>query len=291
VENLLRRLDDNCYTALRLVADGRPIDGLTRHARAVLKVLHKLLVEPVADYLEPGQRLAIVPYGVLHGVPFHALVSGMHYLVEKFEITTCPSSALLRACMNRPRRPRANALVMGHSAGGSLPYALEEARLVATLLSGDCHLEEAARPSVLMNDAKDFGVVHVAAHGEARLDNPIFSHLLQADGLLQMSDVFHLPLSGALVTLSGCETGRPAVTRGDEVLGLSHGFIHAGASTVIHSLWRVADAPASEQMIAFYTALQAGAGPCAALRAAQCAMLQRYPHPALWATFQAVGAP
>jgi len=89
---------------------------------------------------------------------------------------------------------------------------------VSDLLGGACFLEgEATRANVLA-EAPRRDVVHLAAHGEARLDNPLFAHVNLADGQLSMVDVFNLRLDGALVTLSACETGRSAVVGGDELV-------------------------------------------------------------------------
>jgi CHAT domain-containing protein len=290
LQHLMLRFDDNRQTALQLHAHGLDLDGLTRQSRAILRALYRVLFEPLASCVDPALPLAIIPYGALHGLPFHALFDGDQYLAQRFEMTTCPSSVLLDICQRRQRRPPASALVLGHSADGRLPHALAEARVVTHLLPGACYLEAEATPAALAKNASEFAVVHLAAHGEARLDNPIFSHLQLAGGFLQVADVLSLPLNGALVTLSGCETGLPSVTRGDEVLGLSRGFLHAGASAVIHSLWQVDDVVARQQMTTLYGQIGRGIPPAAALRTAQCETLQRLPHPALWAPFQLVGA-
>ncbi len=94
--------------------------------------------------------------------------------------------------------------------------------------------------------------MHLAAHGEARLDNPTFAHLQLADGQLTTADVFNLALDGALVTLSACETGRSVVTGGDELIGLARGFLYAGAATLVQSLWRVEDGSTARLMERFY---------------------------------------
>jgi CHAT domain-containing protein len=105
-----------------------------------------------------------------------------------------------------------------------------------------------------------------------------------------MTDVFNLDLRGALVTLSACETGRGVVAAGDELIGLSRGFLYAGVATLVQSLWRVEDASTAHLMERFYQALCAGRPKGAALRAAQLALLARYPdHPYCWAPFQLIG--
>jgi CHAT domain-containing protein len=104
-----------------------------------------------------------------------------------------------------------------------------------------------------------------------------------------MADIFTLRLDGALVTLSACETGRSAVVGGDELVGLSRGFLFAGASTLVQSLWRVDDASTALLMHSFYSALCAGEAPAAALRGAQSTFIDHGTHPYVWAPFQVVG--
>jgi CHAT domain-containing protein len=150
-------------------------------------------------------------------------------------------------------------------------------------------VEEDATEARLVAAAPRHGILHLAAHGEARLDNPAFAHLQLADGQLTTAEVFNLSLDGALVTLSACETGRSVVTGGDELVGLSRGFLFAGASTLVQSLWRVEDGSTARLMERFYRALRAGHPRGAALRDAQLSLLAEGLPPYFWAPFQLVG--
>ena len=67
------------------------------------------------------------------------------------------------------------------------------------------------------------------------------------------------------------------------------GFLFAGASTLIQSLWRVDDTSTVALMESFYTGLLAGQTPGAALRTAQRSCLESGAHPYVWAPFQVVG--
>jgi CHAT domain-containing protein len=57
-------------------------------------------------------------------------------------------------------------------------------------------------------------------------------------------------------------------TQGDEILGLVRGFLAAGATSLVVSLWAVNDRATAQLMTAFYQQLQAGAAPRTALREA-----------------------
>jgi CHAT domain-containing protein len=134
-------------------------------------------------------------------------------------------------------------------------------------------------------------VLHIAAHGEHRLDQPDLSYIQLADGQLYTDDLLQHDLSYELVTLSACETGRANVAGGDELIGLGRGFLYAGASALIASMWQVADHSTLGLMQHLYRALSAGESKAAALRSAQLAALHQstQSHPAFWGPFQLVG--
>jgi len=299
IEALLHRWQINLGATARAVASRQPLSGLAHNARGILQALYGALIAPIAPLLHATnyRTLVIVPYGAAHAVPFHALHDGTQYLIERGEIVTCPSSDLLQSCNQRAARTstggNGRALVMAYSDGGQLPCVLDEARAVASLLPGTCLLEEDATRDALIAAAPRHRILHLAAHGAARLDNPTFAHLRLADGQLSATDVFNLALDGALVTLSACETGRGVVVGGDELVGLSRGFLFAGATTLVQSLWRVEDEATARLMTHFYRALRAGQHRGAALREAQLALLHEgghAGHPYFWAPFQLVGA-
>lgn len=290
----IRRLLDRWQLSLDATARslGQPtlLLALGRNGRGILELLYRALLAPLEATLAGQERLIVVPFGPTHGVPFHALFDGRRFLVERLAVSACPSSRLLELCARR-RRSGLSALVVAHSDGGRLVGALDEARTVAALLPGACYLEEEATREVLARSASQYPVLHLAAHGESRPDNPAFAYLNLADGQLSAADAFGLELDGALVTLSGCETGRNVVAGGDELIGLSRGFLHAGAATLVQSLWRVEDGSTARLMERFYENLRAGRSKGAALREAQLASLaEQSAQPYFWAPFQLVGA-
>jgi CHAT domain-containing protein len=185
-------------------------------------------------------------------------------------------------------------LIFGYSGDGSLPRALDEARALAELLGGRCYLESDASIARLTEEAPGSPIIHLATHGQSRLDAPNFSSIRLADGLLNAIDAFSLKLEGCeLVTLSGCETGLALSSGGDEQLGLGRAFLAAGASSLVMSLWPVEDQATSELMQLFYRNLLRGKHKGQALRSAQCSFLQKasplYSHPYFWAAFRLVG--
>jgi tetratricopeptide (TPR) repeat protein len=276
-----------------------------RVLRTLLHDLYTLLIAPVEAFLPAHNGLlTIVPYGPLHGLPFHALFNGAHFLIEHFQVHYVPASILLDFTQKHSASPAAGApekageharpLVLGYSGNGHLQHALSEARLLAALLQGRCYLEEEATIACLEREAPGSSVIHIATHGQSRPDAPNFSSLLLADGQLNAIDAFSLNLQGCeLVTLSGCETSLSLSSGGDEQLGLGRAFLAAGAQTLVMSLWPVEDRMTGEFMKRFYRNLLRGERKVQALRAAQCEFLahphSRSAHPYFWAAFRLVG--
>jgi CHAT domain-containing protein len=273
---------------------------LERSTREVLASLYATLVAPVEGLLEemgiqtsygagaPG-KLVVVPHGLLHQAPFHALFDGEGYLLERFEISYAPSARVSSLCQQRASRRSGRALVMG-VADPLIPAAEKEARAVAQHLPGaEVLSDERATSDALRAAASGRPILHLACHGLFRADNPMFSSLKLHDGWLTAADVMRLDLAGALVTLSACESGRNEVFEGDELIGLTRAFLGVGASSLVVSLWLVQDEATALLMEEYYERLRAGTGPAEALRGAQLAIKDEYPHPYYWAPFVVVG--
>lgn len=112
------------------------------------------------------------------------------------------------------------------------------------------------------------------------------------NGFLELQDIYNLNLPAELVVLSGCETALGKEVQGEGLLGLTRGFMYAGATRVIASLWNADDVSTKELMEKFYRAMEReGMRPAAALRAAQVAMWKqhRWKDPYYWAAFEIQG--
>jgi CHAT domain-containing protein len=103
-------------------------------------------------------------------------------------------------------------------------------------------------------------------------------------------DAYNLNLKNCrLAVLSACETGVSEIAKGEELLGLIRGFLSAGASCLVLSLWTVEDKSTAEFMKSFYAYLKKDSSVSTSLRLAQCEMLEKYPHPFFWSPFFVVG--
>jgi CHAT domain-containing protein len=270
----------------------RHLSVLARSAQQALADLYAELIAPLAGRLDMimgrPRRLVVVPHGLLHQIPFHALCGGGRTLLDDFEITYAPSTTALTT--EQPVAPRnGGALVVG-VADPLIPRVSQEVAAVARHLAGaELLSDEQASLRALRELAPGRAVLHLACHGLFRSDNPIFSALRLSDGWLTAADIARLDLRGALVALSACESGRGRVYDGDEVVGLTRAFLAAGARTLLVSHWLVHDETAAALMEIWYAEMQAGQSAAAALRTAQLAIRERSPHPYYWAPFFLVG--
>ena len=278
--------------------------GLQENSLGLLQRLYDVLLKPIEHVLDGCTHLTIVPYGLLHYLPFHCLFDGVQFVIERFEVSYLPAAALHDICRKRGKAVRArgihlqHSLVLGLSDNGRLAFARQEAEAVAKLLGAPCALNDAATKSLLEEVGAHSPIVHIAAHGMFRLDAPNFSYIQLADNKLDAIDVFNLDLSFcSLLTLSACETGRAIVRGVDEVIGLGRGFLYAGAASLLPTLWKVDDASSAELMEMFYQALLSDLTKSAALAGAQRAFLARSRtsirpyrvHPYFWAGFHLIG--
>jgi CHAT domain-containing protein len=273
---------------------------LERSTRQVLASLYEKLVRPLEPHLNEGvskesdgavapRKLVIVPHGLLYSVPFHALFDGESYLLERFEVSYAPSAKVYSLCQTRISRDLDNVLALSVP-DPSIPAVTEEVQAVArSFPKVEALNDRRATLAALRAKAPGRGALHLACHGMFRSDNPMFSSLKLHDGWLTAADVLQLDLSGALVTLSACESARNEVFAGDELIGLTRAFLGAGAATLVASMWLVQDETTPELMEMWYEHLSTGVGRAAALRKAQLALKDKYPHPYYWAPFVLMG--
>jgi CHAT domain-containing protein len=150
-------------------------------------------------------------------------------------------------------------------------------------------------------DLGQYRIVHFAAHGLINNQHPELSGVVLSlvdeqgraqNGFLRLYDIYNLKLNADLVVLSACQTALGKEVRGEGIIGLTRGFMYAGARRVVASLWQVDDRATAELMKRFYQAmLGGGLKPAAALRSAQTEMWRdkRWQAPYYWGAFTLQG--
>ncbi len=156
---------------------------------------------------------------------------------------------------------------------------------------------KANRATATGGELSTYRYVHFATHGYIDSERPSLSAIVLSlvdaegkpqDGFLRAHEIYNLNLPAELVVLSACETGLGKEIKGEGLVGLTQGFMYAGARRVVVSLWNVNDKATAELMARFYRGmLRENKTPAAALRLAQTEMsLQKqWKSPYYWAAF------
>ncbi len=182
-----------------------------------------------------------------------------------------------------------------------LPFSREEADAILSFAPRGAGLKalsfEASHAMATGPELGQYRIVHFATHGLLNSEHPELSGLVLSlvdasgksqDGFLRLHEIYNLKLNADLVVLSACQTGLGKQIKGEGLVGLTRGFMYAGAPRVVASLWQVNDLATAELMKRFYRGmLKDGQRPVAALRTAQLEMMkqQRWASPYFWAAF------
>jgi len=271
------------------------LEPLERQSRELWDIL---LAKPLAR-LADVRSICIVPNGPLHYLSFATLGDGVQNLVERAPLYYAPSASVLKYTIERRGAvTNRRVLAVGNPDLGSqaldLPFAEREVAAMAwsfpevTALTRGKATEAWVRAHI-----GEYGVIHLATHGEFDAVNPLFSALrlakdAQFDGHLEAGDVFDLKLNADLVVLSACQTGLGRIGSGDDVVGMNRSFLYAGTHAVVSSLWRVSDISTAILMKQFYREYSQR-NKAESLRRAMLHVKNRYPHPGYWGGFVLVG--
>lgn len=180
-----------------------------------------------------------------------------------------------------------------------LPFTRREAQRISGFATdATVSLDFQANRATAMNpELGNHRIVHFATHGILNSENPELSGIVLSlvdaegkaqNGFLGLRDLYNLKLPADLVVLSACQTGLGRDVKGEGLVGLTRGFMYAGAARIVASLWKVNDVATSELMARFYESMLAkGLEPAQALRSAQKSMWQskRWHSPYYWAAF------
>ncbi len=275
---------------LNILADHRVLEPLRRVAASSLRTGLDRVAEYIAVPIEPhvadgpvivaaAGSAAIVPWALLPGLSGRA-------------ISVSPSVTAAVAGMGRTSEEfRSGVLSV---AGPEVPHGTEEAQAVAEVyvdspFDGPTELltGPAATGRAVLDAIPPGGLVHIAAHGHHEPDNPLFSGVLLADGLLYGYDVAPNPALPSQVVLSSCDVGRTDDRPGGEPLGLVAALLRSGVGTVVAGTSRISDRVAAAVMSAYHQRLFKGEAPAIALAGAIKAASETESDPAPFTCFGA----
>jgi CHAT domain-containing protein len=322
-----RRLIEGAVSALhRRWSDPAAVDDGQAQARALSRMVLGPVADAMGPrnlVVVADGALEQIPFAALplpHGgralIDAHTVVSSPSASVlvalgaSDRGVTTGPELAILAdpALGTRAARsPGDSSLLLrsmqdtGLQALEPLQWTRREADAIAARLPADrvvLALGPAANRATAMGPAVARArVVHFATHALLDVKRPELSGIVLADqdaagnarpGFLSLADISAMRLSAELVVLSACRTALGKEVRGEGLVGLTRGFMDAGARRVVASLWAVPDAPTAALMSRFYALmLDGGLSPAEALRGAQLELRKerRFSAPEAWAGF------
>lgn len=303
--------------------------------------LYQQLIAPVLSNKTGIKKLVIVTDGELGHLPFEVFLveraneeydyKKLHYLINDYTISYAYSASLFEDAIKNASTQKSKA----HSFSGKhqmlalagdyeakkdaeLAYLLpayqslrkalmpiegakREVEILSNIFEGEFLCGDAANEHFFKQNAKDYGIIHLAMHGVLNRKSPALSALaftengdLMENNFLQAYEISQMDLNAKLVVLSACETGYGTFEQGNGIASLARSFMYAGVPSLIVSLWQVNDESTAFIMRGFYNHLKEGLNKDEALRLAKLDYLQQAiglsTHPAFWSSFIQLGS-
>lgn len=278
------------------------LSGESADWEAASRALYAALIAPIADRLQPGGTLVIVPDGPLRQISFAALTDAQGtFLMEQVQLAVVPALSFAA-----PGTRDSDPSIIAASLEKEMDLAvgrftrLEGTAAEAAMAAGDdgillTDFTRAALAGALAR--RPASVLHLATHAA-------FNGRTERSFIVADNEAITLPelramlsanqLRGEalqLLVLSACET---AVGDDDQAMGLAGAAVEAGAASALASLWEVSDAGTAALMEAFYTHYRRGEGRARALQLAQVELARgadgQWADPGIWSAFTLVGS-
>ncbi|WP_293156828.1 MULTISPECIES: CHAT domain-containing protein [unclassified Microcoleus] len=279
-------------------------DQLSARLQHLAEILH---IDRVINYLPADcDRIIFVPHRFLHLLPLHALPLNEgqnHNILDHFlrGVSYAPSCQLLQLSQNQKRSDLIHLFAIQNPTQ-DLSFTDIEVETIRRYFAPNDYVlvKEAATKKEILDNQRflNANCLHFSCHGYFNFESPLESALILAeaggsngqlqgtasennlslestkinlDKCLTLEEILKLDLSQCcLVTLSACESGLIDFTsKSDEYMGFPSGFLLAGTSSVVSSLWAVNDFSTSFLMIRFYENLQSQTSVATALSQAQ----------------------
>jgi len=258
------------------------------------------------------KRLILSPDGLLHYLPFEALLtevmttaediilSELPYLVKKFATSYNYTATLWLQMMQKRKARQGTKGLLGIAASYAIPIehpsqewgrlrenlmelngAKEEVQLLQEQYEGHFMIGKTATEATFKNFANDAQIIHLAMHGLVDNAAPMRSGLIftedadpKTENILFAYEISSLDLRADLVVLSACSTGDGLYKNGEGVMSLGRGFMYAGAASLLTTLWQINDQATERIMGTFYQKLSEGLPKDEALQVAKVRYLE-----------------
>ncbi len=228
--------------------------------------LQNVLIKPIEKYLKDTTKLIVVPYRILHCIPFALIFE--EYL-EYLEFSILPNSYAVNI-LSGTKSNFEDILLIGNP-DTNLHNVEEEISVIKNYYQKSKVLfkDDATKENIL-NEIVNYRSVHFSGHIYYNKEYPLYTYFkcyetenssyTEADKL-QLKNIYDLPDTNLeFVCLSGCSSGLSTLYSGDELVGLVNGFFYAGAKSIIATLWDIEDESAKTFMTQFYKLLKESNG-------------------------------
>lgn len=273
----------------------RSMEKLNRQDKEILEELYQFLFADMEKKLEAKSKIIFSSDGVLNGFPIEVLRDGHGlYLGQQYAVTYLLNSFFMQPQKNLNKKRMAMAPFTKPMPGYQawhLPASGEEVKYTSARIFRN---EEALKKTFLAY-AIDYGILHLATHAKAHETDANHSYIqfypedsIISENRLYLHELYPGSLQGSLVFLSACESYGSEELKGEGIRGLSYGFLRAGASGVISSLWSAEDFSTAEISRLYYSYLDAGYDAATALQKARADFLNnpdfaQFHEPQYWA--------
>ncbi|MCB0131363.1 MAG: CHAT domain-containing protein, partial [Caldilineaceae bacterium] len=225
----------------------QPATGRLRPAK-ILTLLFQSLLEPVLDTLLRSRTTYIIPTGALHYIPLAALSPKVGepppLLAADRRVVYAPSATILLQHGGGHSMPNGRTSLAVAPGASDLRFVEESALAIASSTTGKSLVGSEATRSQFIKEAIHARHLYFLGHAYFNGRYPMSSRLQLSDGPLSASEMLQtLCLEADLVVLASCESGRSAIPRGDEIMGLVRAFLYAGARSLLVTLWPVHEVP------------------------------------------------
>ncbi len=181
-----------------------------------------------------------------------------------------------------------------------LPGSRKELKAIAKIIDGTYFYNENSTEYNFRKNVKQYGLLHLALHGELDNSNPENSKLYFTpvkddthDNYLYNHELYTLEIPAELAVLSACNTGAGKLSKGEGIMSLGRAFQYAGTKSLMLTQWEVSDETTPKLMKYFYTNLKNGMSKPKALQQAKLQSLNSndiyHSDPFYWGAFYIIG--
>jgi len=257
----------------------------------------------------PDDQINYIPFEVLlreepNGSASYSLAS-QSYLFEDFAVNYNYSATLLNKVISKEENDfKSNFIGYAPTFTGStskdsrglinfelsnLKCNKDEVSKIESIVGGEKRISDDATKENFLNEANQYKIIHLATHAFVNQSDSKLNRIFLQDDFLSDVNLYNLELDTELAVLSACNTGSGELLKGEGVMNLARGFINAGCSSTLMSMWSVDDCTTSDLMQLFYKQLKNNLNKDEALQRAKIEYLNSANksklHPYYWAAF------